>query len=221
MSNLLSFQAESEVNGVGEHGLSWPVKVLDASKDGEIVKFTIQTNIVSPLRLSLILLKSTLVILGEWYCDFNPSAFPWNSSQTCKTILKNEIALEFRFAITYPSFMKFGRVTNPAGHLPFSPLLQLEDCCNTEISVIIHIHYRPLQTDRFGLLLLLLFSWLINLVISSREVMSIFLKVFILRPANSVDFFKAIRGWVIKNCRFAKLNIKNVKRRYVLIPSEN
>ena len=71
MSNLLSFQAESEVNGVGEHGLSWPVKVLDASKDGEIVKFTIQTNIVS-----LILLKSTLVILGEWYCDLNPSAFP-------------------------------------------------------------------------------------------------------------------------------------------------
>ena len=76
MSNFLSFQAESEVNGVGEHGLSWPVKVLDASKDGEIVKFTIQTNIVSPLRLSLILLKSTLVILGEWYCDLNPSAFP-------------------------------------------------------------------------------------------------------------------------------------------------
>lgn len=34
------------MNGVGEHGLSWPVKVLDASKDGEIVKFTIQTNIV-------------------------------------------------------------------------------------------------------------------------------------------------------------------------------
>lgn len=38
--------AETEVNGVGEQGLSWPVKVLDASKDGEIVKFTIQTNIV-------------------------------------------------------------------------------------------------------------------------------------------------------------------------------
>ncbi|PFX23805.1 Sorting nexin-32, partial [Stylophora pistillata] len=38
-------RAETEVNGVGEQGLSWPVKVLDASKDGEIVKFTIQTNI--------------------------------------------------------------------------------------------------------------------------------------------------------------------------------
>jgi len=39
--------AENGVNGEGEHGLSWAVKVLDASKDGEIVKFTIQTNIVS------------------------------------------------------------------------------------------------------------------------------------------------------------------------------
>lgn len=36
--------AENDVNGEVEHGLSWAVKVLDASKDGEIVKFTIQTN---------------------------------------------------------------------------------------------------------------------------------------------------------------------------------
>ncbi|KAL9960448.1 hypothetical protein ACROYT_G033909 [Oculina patagonica] len=37
--------AENCENGEAEHGLSWTVKVLDASKDGEVVKFTIQTNI--------------------------------------------------------------------------------------------------------------------------------------------------------------------------------
>lgn len=36
--------AENGVNGEAEQGLCWTVKVLDASKDGEIVKFTIQTN---------------------------------------------------------------------------------------------------------------------------------------------------------------------------------
>lgn len=36
--------AESCENGEAELGLAWAVKVLDASKDGEVVKFTIQTN---------------------------------------------------------------------------------------------------------------------------------------------------------------------------------
>lgn len=36
--------AENCENGEAELGLSWAVKVLDASKDGEVVKFTIQTN---------------------------------------------------------------------------------------------------------------------------------------------------------------------------------
>lgn len=44
---FIYFQAENGVNGEAQQGLCWTVKVLDASKDGEIVKFTIQTNTVS------------------------------------------------------------------------------------------------------------------------------------------------------------------------------
>lgn len=55
-ASFLSFfsQAENCENGEAELGLSWAVKVLDASKDGEVVKFTIQTNMVRRCRVQLI-----------------------------------------------------------------------------------------------------------------------------------------------------------------------
>ena len=52
MNLFIYFQAENGVNGEAEQGLCWTVKVLDASKDGEIVKFTIQTNTVSVQTLA-------------------------------------------------------------------------------------------------------------------------------------------------------------------------
>ena len=52
-------QAENCENGEAEVGLSWAIKVLDASKDGEVVKFTIQTNVVR--KLLLIMKRNTLM----------------------------------------------------------------------------------------------------------------------------------------------------------------
>lgn len=54
-------QTENYENGEAELGLSWAVKVLDASKDGEIVKFTIQTNMVRRFRVQLIMKQYTLL----------------------------------------------------------------------------------------------------------------------------------------------------------------
>ena len=54
-------QAENCENGEAEVGLAWAVKVLDASKDGEVVKFTIQTNMVRRFRMQLIMKQYTLM----------------------------------------------------------------------------------------------------------------------------------------------------------------
>ena len=54
-------QAENCENGEAEVGLAWAVKVLDASKDGEVVKFTIQTNVVRRFRKQLIIKQYALM----------------------------------------------------------------------------------------------------------------------------------------------------------------